>query len=711
MERASDIQPSFATLGERIERLREDEFVGRSFELRFFEDYLTHLPERIERIVNVHGTGGMGKTVLLERFRAIAAARGALYVHIDLRGVQGGSGQIAAIALDQIRRLADPGSGADADDAGAEALAERCADALGQLAAARKVVLAFDHYEEIGSLDDWLRETFLPRLHANILVVIAGRFPLEGPWRLSPAWRKLTVALPVSEWSYDDAMAYLTHCGVADETARDLLWIRTLGHPLSLVMAASAYAEGRPAAVGAAAPAPEWPGAGFEELVRRWLDEAKDDELRELVMAASVTRAFHPESLSEVTGRGVSPSLFDRLVRLSFVERSAGGWSMHELARETVRRSFRERYPDRFAAYAGRAVVSLREKIAAELRCGRDISREAAELLGLVGNPILRAHFRHSRASRHYWETVGEHNADDAEAYIRRRADTAKDCVVRCSDPETGELFRFRLTAGESLLQLKHVNVRELVRHGGERALRLLRSPEGEAAGLVALLPIGPDTLPYLKRAPLSRAFFAAQPGHALGSLCEGGKFLYAADVIDPENEELRSDVVRLKLAHMLSGSVLIASPPHLPYYAEAHRSLGFAPVPGAEHADYDGVTLTPTYRLDTRGGEMAAFLDRVTDSAFSLPVAEEPGGGADGAGRGAAAPALTPREAEVAELLALGHTNAEIAAALYLSVAAVKKHVNSMLHKYGLKNRTQLAKALPAGSIGGSAGREGPAE
>jgi hypothetical protein len=339
----------------------------------------------------------------------------------------------------------------------------------------------------------------------------------------------------------------------------------------------------------------------FEELVRHWLREAPDDELRELVMAASVARSFQQESLSAMTGRDIAPSLFDRLVKLSFVERSqGGGWRMHELARETVLLSFRERYPDRFGQYRRMIVRSLCERIGAALREGRDITREAAELLGQIGNPILRAHFRHSRASRNYWETVGPHNAEEAEAYIRRRASRARDSVIRCSDPETGQLFRFTLTAIQSLLQLSPANVNELVRHGGEHALRLLRSPAGEAVGLVAMLPIHAGTLPFLLNAPVSRAYFRSLPTERLAPFqvppqTSVGKFLYYADVADPENEELRSDVVRLKLEHMLGGALLIASPPNVPYYAEAYRSLGFMTVPGSEHADYDGKTLTPS--------------------------------------------------------------------------------------------------------------------
>ncbi|MNJ00031.1 Spore germination protein GerE [compost metagenome] len=48
-----------------------------------------------------------------------------------------------------------------------------------------------------------------------------------------------------------------------------------------------------------------------------------------------------------------------------------------------------------------------------------------------------------------------------------------------------------------------------------------------------------------------------------------------------------------------------------------------------------------------------------------------------------------------MAEQLVQGYTNPEIAVALYISEAAVKKHVNNMLQKTGLKNRTQLAKLI----------------
>ena len=56
------------------------------------------------------------------------------------------------------------------------------------------------------------------------------------------------------------------------------------------------------------------------------------------------------------------------------------------------------------------------------------------------------------------------------------------------------------------------------------------------------------------------------------------------------------------------------------------------------------------------------------------------------------AGPALTERETGVLRLIVAGNSNKEIAAALFISEATVKTHINNLLGKLGVSDRTQAA-------------------
>jgi DNA-binding CsgD family transcriptional regulator len=59
----------------------------------------------------------------------------------------------------------------------------------------------------------------------------------------------------------------------------------------------------------------------------------------------------------------------------------------------------------------------------------------------------------------------------------------------------------------------------------------------------------------------------------------------------------------------------------------------------------------------------------------------------------------LTVREGQVAELVALGFTNKEIAAVLHVEEDTVKKHVSRAMERVGVSRRTQLAVAWATGT------------
>ena len=70
--------------------------------------------------------------------------------------------------------------------------------------------------------------------------------------------------------------------------------------------------------------------------------------------------------------------------------------------------------------------------------------------------------------------------------------------------------------------------------------------------------------------------------------------------------------------------------------------------------------------------------------------------------GRAASSVDLTPTEARVAELVAAGGTNREVADALFVSVHTVEANLKRIYRKLGIRSRTELASTLrsrPSGS------------
>jgi DNA-binding CsgD family transcriptional regulator len=63
--------------------------------------------------------------------------------------------------------------------------------------------------------------------------------------------------------------------------------------------------------------------------------------------------------------------------------------------------------------------------------------------------------------------------------------------------------------------------------------------------------------------------------------------------------------------------------------------------------------------------------------------------------GRQAAGVALTGTERRIADLVAEGRTNREVAAALYISVRTVESNLSRVYVKLGVRSRTELTRLL----------------
>ena len=78
---------------------------------------------------------------------------------------------------------------------------------------------------------------------------------------------------------------------------------------------------------------------------------------------------------------------------------------------------------------------------------------------------------------------------------------------------------------------------------------------------------------------------------------------------------------------------------------------------------------------------------------ATSSPATSSPTAGSAGAAPDAHHGELTPREAEVLRHIAAGLSNTEIAAALFVTEATVKTHINHIFTKTSLRDRAQLVR------------------
>ena len=111
--------------------------------------------------------------------------------------------------------------------------------------------------------------------------------------------------------------------------------------------------------------------------------------------------------------------------------------------------------------------------------------------------------------------------------------------------------------------------------------------------------------------------------------------------------------------------------------------------------------------------GETAEEGSSEGEPPASQPQATQAGAhqiGTSGSGRSRGAEemeSLTPREVEVLRLLSQGQTNPQIAQNLLVSRGTVKIHVQHIISKLGVSDRTQAAvRAIEAGLLGGGTRR-----
>jgi predicted ATPase/class 3 adenylate cyclase/DNA-binding CsgD family transcriptional regulator len=132
-----------------------------------------------------------------------------------------------------------------------------------------------------------------------------------------------------------------------------------------------------------------------------------------------------------------------------------------------------------------------------------------------------------------------------------------------------------------------------------------------------------------------------------------------------------------------------------------------------AEQKDFEQTVAALRARMEddafagawSRGREMT--LSEAAEHALALSAAPSELHGQEAPRSDAAQASLTPREREVAALIAKGSTNREVAASLVISERTAEGHVQSILNKLGFRSRAQIAAwAATHGVAGGDEAR-----
>ena len=202
----------------------------------------------------------------------------------------------------------------------------------------KPVILIFDTYESMDTLDSWFNQKFIPNLPEGIKIIIFGRNSLL---KMNYQWNEYSNSLIIKELpelEKKDAIAFLVNSGLRDSKTQEKVYGVTGGYPLLLVLA-------RQLAIQTGG----WHKIGeidsdanrdfmASELLQRILREEKVFEVRTFLEKGVIAQWFNPEIIGTVLEIPISEArfIYDSLRIHSFVEPHPLGLKFHDKIRETL---------------------------------------------------------------------------------------------------------------------------------------------------------------------------------------------------------------------------------------------------------------------------------------------------------------------------------------------------------------------------------------
>ena len=432
-------------IADRLVAARRGRFVGRSDELDLFCSAIQGA-EPPFAVLYVYGPGGIGKTTLLQEYARRAAMGEKIVVQVDGRNIDPTPTGFL-FALSQCLELEDVSL--------AHVIANWPSTGL----------LLIDRYEILTALDGWLRETFLPQLPAQSLVVIASRNAPTSPWRTDIDWAELTRIAPLRDLRPDECQTYLTTRGIPDDLHTDILAF-THGHPLALALVADVLGRGGklPSRTSLYEPEPDVVRVLLERLVQDVPDAAHRLALDICVRMWATTETLLGDMLdgaSDNDSDSDAHTLFEWLRQLPFIEEGPFGLFPHDLAREVLDADWRWRNPESFRRSP---IASLRPSTPDSSSAhGMEQQRIWFYLLYLCRHsPIYRPYYEWSALGSAYAEVASTHDHPTILALIARYQGEASAKIAAYWLERQPQAFRiFRNVGGDVFGFMTHLLLRQ----------------------------------------------------------------------------------------------------------------------------------------------------------------------------------------------------------------------------------------------------------